>query len=129
MKYLTDYSQEGITKALKEHKAFYAFNNTQFEEQKDKEETNYVHMGNGLYAPKEKADSLYATFLKVIKTAREQDLAENGKTIIIQRELLNHECYYLGDYSEIIDNMSEYGISEEEIKQVFLQNKENEQVY
>ena len=53
------------------------------------------------------------------KEGIEQDIKENGIDNIIKRELFNYECFYTYDYSDCVDALSEYNITEEQVKKVF----------
>jgi Glu-tRNA(Gln) amidotransferase subunit E-like FAD-binding protein len=46
-------------------------------------------------------------------------LAENGKDGVIERELHNHEAFYVGSIRDTVDALSDYGITREEIRQVY----------
>lgn len=52
----------------------------------------------------------------------DEELKTFGKEKIILYELNNHECFYTGDYSEIFEEMEEYGITNEEVKKVYFEN-------
>jgi len=45
---------------------------------------------------------------------------ENG---IIYREFSNHECFYVGDYTEAIEKVEDYPITPEEIIKVYNSKK------
>ena len=63
---------------------------------------------------------------KMLENAIKQDLKENGKEKIIERELNNHECYYTGEIDQsVIDSLSDYSISKKEIIDQFNKNIDN----
>jgi hypothetical protein len=124
MKYLTDYIRESQSKAMEQFGAFFAFTNAQLEE-KRVAGVEYCAMGGGLIAPVGNADALYQELNRVIAKGREIDMEENGRRKIIERELMNHECYYTGDLHPCIDSLVPYGITEEEIRVVFKEELPN----
>lgn len=115
MKYLNNYVEEAQTKVFEEFGAFFAFSNKQFEEQAI-EGVKYASLGSGLIAPKGKGQALYDALQKIHEKGIEQDLAENGKDAIIQRELGNHEAQITGDLDDTMDALDGYGISLDEVK-------------
>jgi hypothetical protein len=118
MKYLSDYMNDKQDKLFKDTGSFFAFSKGQFEEQK-KEGVEYVNMSAGLIAPKEQSKKVYDALQQIFKDAVKQDLEENGKVGVIKRELANHECYYTDDWHDAIDALDGYGITDEEIKDIF----------
>jgi len=115
MKYLTDYIAEDQTKTFKKHGAFFAFSNKQFNDQRI-EGVLYVDSGGGLICPKDKAEELDRELLDIARHGIREDLAENGKRGVIHRELGNHEYSYTHDITDTAAALSDYGITEEEIK-------------
>lgn len=118
MKYLSDYSKDGITDLLNKLGGFYAFSDAQYNEVK-REGVEYVSLGMGLICPKENAKALQEGLIEVSKNAIQQDLKENGKENIIKRELSNHEAYYTGEISDTYGALVAYGITEAEIYEVY----------
>lgn len=94
--------QSKISAMLAELGVFFAFSNQQFDEHK-KEGVTYVQMGMGMIAPKENA--------KLVREAIDRINAETGEAYrervpineYILYELYNHECFYTGNYSEILE--------------------------
>jgi hypothetical protein len=126
MKYLSDYTKDGIASALKFYGAFFAFSQDQFNAQKDPALT-YTNGPHGLIVPKDNLDALMADLDRVSTTAIAQDITENGLHNIILRELNNYECFYTGDYEDALPSLLMYpGIDEAAIKEVF-KNKTNPQ--
>jgi hypothetical protein len=118
MKYLTDYTRESQSKAMEQFGAFFAFSNEQLEE-KRVQGVEYCNMGGGLIAPVGNADALYQALNRVIDDGRKMDMEENGRRKIIERELMNHECYYTGDLEPCVQGLALYGITAEEIRLVY----------
>lgn len=124
MKSSTDYSQEGISKALKDNEAFYAYSQSQFDDKKVPG-TKYVDMGNGLVCPKVNSANLRAAYKLAVKKGRADDIAVNGIENIIRRELGNHECFSSGDIDDVVDALKNYGVEAEQVREVY--NKVNEE--
>ncbi len=122
MKNLSTYIDEKINHLLKKYNGFFAFSEKQFEEAK-KENVKYVCRGAGLYHEAGKSEEFDEDFKLIIKEAIEQDLKENGKEAIIERELENYECYYTNDINEVVFKLTDYGITYDEIKTEFDKNK------
>jgi hypothetical protein len=125
MKYLNDYTEEAISNLLNENGAFFAFSDKQFEEQK-KEGIKYVSMFAGLLCPKPNAEKVEKGLLNITKQGIALDIAENGKEAIIARELNNHEAYYTGDIDSTIQCLSGYDFTEDEIKTVYIKEREKQ---
>lgn len=128
MKYLTDYTEKEQTKLFKKYNVFFAFSAEQFNEQA-KEGLKYISRGAGMYQgykDKKELKEFDKEYNKIIENAIKQDLKENGKEKIIERELNNHECYYTGEIDQnVIDSLSDYNISKKEIIDQFNKNIDN----
>ena len=122
MKNLSTYIDEKINHLLIKYNGFFAFSEKQFEEAK-KENVKYVCWGAGLYHEAGKSEEFDEDFKLIIKEAIEQDLKENGKEAIIERELENYECYYTNDINEAVINLKDYDITYDEIQAVFNTNR------
>lgn len=83
----TDY----LTPILEANGAFFAFSQSQFDEQK-KEGVTYVNMGAGLICPKENADKLHTEVKKNSTKAIKAEIKKKGAKAIIRYEYFNHEC-------------------------------------
>lgn len=118
MKYLSNYTEKGITALLEQYGAFFAFSTKQFNEQK-KEGLEYTDCGHGLVAPKEHAKALCDGLIKNGNMAVQQDIAENGKEKIIERELYNHEAFYTYEIEDTVYALRLYEITEAEVQEVF----------
>lgn len=131
MKHLTDYTEKEQTRLFDKYNVFFAFSSKQFNEQtKDKDEgLKYVSRGAGMYQGYKDAKELKEfdkEWNKMLENAIKQDLKENGKEKIIERELNNHECYYTGEIDQnVIDSLSDYSISKKEIIDQFNKNIDN----
>ena len=122
MKNLSTYIDEKINHLLIKYNGFFAFSEKQFEEAK-KENVKYVCWGAGLYHEAGKSEEFDKDFKLIIKEAIEQDLKENGKEAIIERELENYECYYTNDINEAVINLKDYDITFDEVNFIFVKNK------
>lgn len=118
MKTLNDYTDEKISELYNKTGAFFAFSNKQFEEKKV-EGVEYVSMDGGIICPKENVKTLVEGMNSVYETGIKQDLEENGKDKIIERELYNHEAFYTWDYETTFSSLVGYGITRDEVKTVF----------
>lgn len=122
MKTLSTYTEEKINHLFTKYNGFFAFSQKQFEEAK-KENIKYVSRGAGLYHEEGKSKEFDADYKLMIKEAIEQDLKENGKEAIIERELINYECYYTYDINDAVAKLSGYGITYDDVKAEFNKNK------
>ena len=118
MKHLSDYTKDAISETMKKHGAFYAFSTSQFNENKV-EGVTYTQTGSGMIVPKDNIKGLIDDINKIYEDGIKQDIAENGIKTIIKRELANYECYYSGDIEDAVDALKEYGITYEQIENVY----------
>jgi len=117
MKYLSDYTKDGLTAIFDKYGVFFAFSDKQFKEQ-CQPDIKYVSI-SGMICPKEHANTVQKEIAAVGEAAIKQDLAENGQAAIIRRELCNHECYYTGDVEQCVDALDGYAIAEEDIMNIY----------
>jgi len=122
MKTLQEYTDEKINVLFAKYNGFFAFSTEQFEKAK-KEKVKYVNRNGGLYHEAGKEKEFDIEYQQIIKEAIEQDLKENGKEAIIERELCNYECYYTREIDDVIDKLKSYNITAEEILAEFRKNK------
>lgn len=109
-----------FTAMIKEHGAFFAFSNKQFDEQADPGVDKYVSLaGLGLICPKENASKVLEEMDRIVNENIERDKAAHSKEDIIRRELDNHECGYTMDPTDAIEALAGYGYSEEDVLEVF----------
>jgi hypothetical protein len=121
MKYLSHYIEQAQTDLFNEAGAFFAFGQKQFDE-KVKPGVKYCDLGGNLICPVDKARGLVEGLNAAYKAGIEQDMVENSRKDIILRELANHECWYVGDISEAVDKLKDYGISRDEILTAYKEN-------
>ena len=118
MKTLNDYTDKAISAVLEKHGAYFAFSKKQFEE-KQVEGVEYVRNLNGMVMPKESKFQLIKEINEIYAEGVKQDIAENGLTAIIKRELSNYECYYTGDIEDAVEALEDYGVTHEQVLTVF----------
>jgi hypothetical protein len=114
MKYLSNYTEQGVSDTLNKYGAFFAFGTKQFEEQRQ-EGIKYVDLGAGLIAPKENASKVVDAIDEVVTSSIAKDIKENGAEKIIWREFANHECQIVGSPDDAIDALDKYNFSKEAI--------------
>ena len=123
MKYLSNYTEDGMSEVMKKHGAFFAFGKNQFDEQK-KEGVRYYSLHAGMLCPQDNFEAMQKDLRGVIKNGIAQDIAENGIENIIKRELSNHEAYYTGDVDSTWSALTDYeGITRESVIATFLEEK------
>ncbi|MEZ9209364.1 hypothetical protein AB6E95_17915 [Vibrio splendidus] len=128
MKYLSHYIQDKQTQAFNEAGAFFAFSNQQFDDEK-KEGVKYAVIGMGLICPVDNAKQLMTRLDSIAQEGIAEDIKENGKKAIIRRELFNHECFYTNDICDCVEKLEGYGITYDEINEVFNHIRKTEDVY
>ncbi|MEZ8330753.1 hypothetical protein AB6D10_23490 [Vibrio splendidus] len=128
MKYLSHYIQDKQTQAFNDAGAFFAFSNQQFDEAK-KDSVKYASLGMGLICPVDNAKQLMTRLDSIAQEGIAEDIKENGKKAIIRRELFNHECFYTNDICDCVEKLEGYGISYDDIYEVFNHIRKKEDVY
>ena len=114
MKYLSHYTEKGMSELFKNTGAFFAFSNSQYEEGK-KENVEYISMGSGMLCPKNNAKELAQGLETIVSNGIVQDIKENGIKAIIHRELGNHEAQITMALDDTIDALIDYPITENDI--------------
>jgi len=120
MKNLSDYTSEARENKIRDTGVFFAFNNSQFKE-KAKKGVRYKNLGLGTFCPDENVEAFKEGMDLILREGIAKDLKENGKQMIISRELQNHEAYYTYDTTDTFNALSGYGITAEEVYEVFQQ--------
>jgi hypothetical protein len=118
MKCLSNYTDQPISDLLTKYNGFFAFSTQQFQEAK-KEGVKYVNRGAGLIHEAGKSKEFDAEYAQIISDAIKQDLADNGRDGIIERELANYEAYYTGEIEDTVEALKDYGITSKEVLNVF----------
>lgn len=118
MKSLNDYTNERFNKIFEEHGVFYAFSKKQFDESA-KEGVTYESGPSGMICPKGTTQIVLDKMDKVIQEAIQQDIAENTIEGIIERELVNYECFYVGDITEAVAALKCYDVTEDQVLDIY----------
>lgn len=100
---------------LDKNRAFFAFNNEQFNTCA-KPNLNYKSLGGGLYCPENNVDLLSEQLSDSYNFKIQWELSNNTLKDIIWDSLANYECQISGDYSDAIEALKAYGITEDDIK-------------
>ena len=102
---------EKYNEEFKKTGVFWAFTNTQFDENKthkDAPDSEYLSVGLGGYIHKSNKEKL-ENFENVIAPKLKKDFINNiNIDDFIDYELINHECYYTYDYSQAVYLTSDY---------------------
>jgi len=119
MKFLSDYIKKPQDALLTKLGIFFAFDMETFHKEKDPNVKKYITDGAGMLCPKENWETYKIKRKEIYLAAIEQDKKENSQKNIIERELNNYECVYIGDPTDAIEQLSDYGYSEDDIYKVF----------
>lgn len=111
-----------LSELFQKHGVFFAFSKKQYNEQADPSKKYVSLTGTGGFCPEETAMEFMEELGDLQRKQRDEKLETFGKEKIILYELRNHECFYTGDYSEIYEDMEDYGITKEEVEKVFFEN-------
>lgn len=101
-KYQEEFSKTGV---------FWAFSNKQFEQNKTHKnapDSEYLSVGLGGYIHKSNLDKLNYFNEVISKKLKDDFVKKINIDDLIEYELKNHECYYTGDYMEILPIIEDY---------------------
>lgn len=126
MKPMIEYTEGEISRIMKELGAFWAFSQSQYDEQRQPDVRYTSTLGGGLICPVDNIKQLVNGLNAAVENGMKADVAENGIEAIVLREIHNHECYYTGDPQAAIDKLSHYPVTKEFIQEVFDKNWPNE---
>lgn len=102
---------DNFNKELNKTGVFWAFGNDQFDENKthkDAPDNEYISVGAGGYIHKSNKEKL-DNFLKNTAPKLKKDFVSRiNIDDLIRYELNNHECYYTGDFSKVINIIHSY---------------------
>ncbi len=118
MKYLSHYIEQQQTQLFNDLGAFFAFSDKQYEEAK-KPDVVYVSCGGGLIAPKGTVAKLAEGLATIRAEGIKEDIAENGKAAIIQRELGNYAAQITGDIDDTVSALDGYDISRDDVRSAY----------
>lgn len=85
---------------------FYAFSKEQFNENKPIKKapnTDYLSVGYGAYIYKKDKNKLDKYFNEIAPRLKQELVSKVDIEDFIYYELINHECYYTGDYTDILE--------------------------
>jgi hypothetical protein len=122
--------QKMTTELFEKCGVFFAFSEEQFEENKTplKEGEKYVSIGGGGYMPKGSIKA-FEEGMKAISNYGKQKVKQgNLAESEILYELQNHECFYTGDISDVVD-LFEGTYTEKQIRDVYNKYREENQEY
>lgn len=94
--------QERMSAVFDKHGIFWAFSDEAFEE-KRKPNVEYVGVIGGGCCPKSNVKAFYLDFANLQEERKKAFQSNTTMDEVIVRELANHECYYTGDYSVILE--------------------------
>jgi len=90
---------------------FWAFSNEQFEENKTHKNvpnSEYLSVGLGGYIHQSNKKKLDNFFNVIAPKLKADFISKINIDDLIRYELENHECYYTGDYSEVVNIVHSY---------------------
>lgn len=103
-----------ISEIWERHGVFFAFSTDQLLE-KMEDDVSYTNCGSGMVCPTDNVEAMMTELDAAIDAYHTADLAENGKTKIIWRELANHEAQIGRDITATVEALEGYGITREEV--------------
>ena len=115
---------------------FYAFSKEQFNQnkpKKDASDTEYLSVGYGAYIHKKDKSKLDKYFNEIAPRLRQELVSKVNIEDFIHYELINHDCYYTGDYTEILEVLRPFykDISDadmlDKIKDVYYKHKDSKE--
>lgn len=119
--YKKDY-EDKYNAELNKTGVFYAFSKEQFNQnktKKDASDTEYISVGLGGYIHKSDKDKLDRFLNEIAPKLRAEFISKVNIDDFIKYELVNYECSYTGDYTEVIEVIKMYytDLSDEDIEQ------------
>jgi hypothetical protein len=133
MKYLSDYVKQEQSELFKKCGVFFAFNEEQFNEGCDEvgasKENKVTDLGSGTFCLSKNVDTFLQEIENIRKRGIQKDIEENGITNIILRELANYETQLHGDISETVEALDGYGITKEQVLEIYKKNYESDDFF
>lgn len=109
---------------------FWAFNNEQWEEGRKAnpipEGEKYSHIGHGGYLPKSNLKKFIDGMEEVKKWEKDQIKAHKQQDAAILYELGNHECWYTGDISPVVELFPH--VKKDRIWKIYKENARKQEV-
>ena len=119
------YAEKELSNLWEKNGAFFAFSQSQFDEAAEEGIRYKVLSSIGLYIPVDNVATVLNGMEAIQKNEIERDIKGNGLRSIIIRELYNYECFYTWDYSNAIEALEPYGVTEEQVYKIFREEMEN----
>lgn len=117
---IKDTTDKLLSKVFRDNDVFFAFNREQIEEGK-KPGIKYAYNSSmGMFYNIEKEDTIYLEIDKAIEEAQAIDKQLHTKEQIILRELINYECFYICDFTDVVEPLQAYGYTIQDIQPIFL---------
>ena len=116
--------QANVDLLFKECGLFFAFSEKQFAESKTplQEGDKYVSIGGGGYLPKSNIERFTSGMEEIRKWKQSEIKRTKSEVKEIEYQLSNHECYYTGDISPVVDMFA--GVySKTMIRQIYAKNR------
>lgn len=116
------YYEDQYNKELDKTGIFYAFSQEQFNKNKTKKDASdneYISIGAGGYIHKSDKDKLDNFFKNIAPKLKADFIKKVNIDDFIKYELVNYECNYTGDYTEVLKVVKMYykHLSDDEIEQ------------
>ena len=99
---------------------FFAFSKEQIEEQKKPGIKYRANSSMNMFYNIEKKDTIYLEIDKAIEEAQRIDKELHTKEQIILRELINYECFYICDFTDVVEPLQAYGYTVKDIQPIFI---------
>lgn len=100
-------------KELEKTGIFYAFSNEQFEKyktHKDAQDNEYLSVGCGAYIHKSNKKRLDDYFKNILPKLEKEFIEKINLDDLIDYELINHECWYTGDWFGVVAIIKGYNV-------------------
>ena len=121
----TYYAEKELSNLWEENGAFFAFSQSQFDEAAEEGIRYKTLRSIGLYIPVDNVATVLNGMKAIQKNKIERDIKGNSLRSIIIRELYNYECFYTLDYSNALEALEPYGVTEEQVYKIFREEMEN----
>ncbi len=119
-KHITDVTDKLLSKVFRDNDVFFAYSDKQYNEGK-KEGVEYVYNKSmNMFYNIEKKDTIYQELDKAIEEAQRIDKELHTKEQIILRELINYECFYICDFTDVVEPLEAYGYTVKDIQPIFI---------
>lgn len=127
MKY-TEFKEEAekrVSAILKLNGVFFAFSDKQYYEAADKN-IKYTSAGSGCFLPVENVNQHKKSWAKFQEWKKEA-IKEVDPVEVIEYELNNYECFYIGSIEDALPTLLGYGFTREQVEKVYQDKFKNHQ--